>query len=196
MFTGIITDLGSVQRVERSMGDTKFVFYTHYDISSLSTGTSIACCGCCLTVIEYGPSWFSVHVSEETLERTTLKSWKLGTLVNFERALCVGGELGGHIVLGHVDGVAKVADVQSAGESRRLAVTPPTQLTRSVAVKGSVTLDGVSLTVNEVWRDGFSVNIIPYTQSVTTLGLLQPGDCVNMEIDILARYVARLLGKD
>lgn len=196
MFTGIITDLGSVQRVERSGCDTRLVLNTHYDSETLTVGTSISCCGCCLTIMHSGENWFSVHVSEETLNKTTINKWKTGTLVNFEQALCVGGALGGHIVLGHVDGVAKIADIQSVGASQRLTLLPPTEVMRYVAMKGSVALDGVALTVNEVGWDHFSVNVIPHTQEVTNFGQLKPGDRVNLEIDILARYIARLLGKD
>ena len=196
MFTGIITDLGSVQRVERSRGDARVVFNTHYDAATLTVGTSIACCGCCLTVLKSGKNWFAVHVSEETLKKTTINLWNPGTLVNFEQALCVGGALGGHIVLGHIDGVAKVADIESAGDSQRCTIMPPTEFMRYVAVKGSVALDGVALTVNELGRDHFSVNLIPHTQAVTTFREVKKGDLVNMEIDIFARYIARLLGKD
>ncbi len=196
MFTGIITDIGSVQRVDRSGGDTRLVFNTHYDTDSLTVGTSISCCGCCLTIFQSGKNWFAVHVSEETLQKTTISGWNTGTLVNFEQALCVGGTLGGHIVLGHVDGVARVADVQVAGGSQRLTLIPPTELMRYIAVKGSVALDGVALTVNEVGWDHFSINVIPHTQAMTTFSRLKRGARVNMEIDILARYIARLLGKD
>ncbi len=196
MFTGIITDIGSVQRVDRSGGDTRLVFHTHYNTDSLTVGTSISCCGCCLTIIQSGKHWFAVNVSEETLNKTTIRVWNPGTLVNFEQALCVGGTLGGHIVLGHVDGVARVADLQFVGDSQRLTLIPPTGFMRYLAEKGSVALDGVALTVNEVGSDHFCVNVIPHTQAVTTFSLLKRDHRVNMEIDIFARYIARLLGKD
>lgn len=196
MFTGIITDLSSVRRVQRRAGDTRFEFDTHYDTTTITIGASIACNGCCLTVIAYGSGWFAVQASAETLARTTLSYWRPGTPVNFEQALRMGDELGGHIVLGHVDGVAEVTAVRPEGDSRRFTVALPLELVRYVVTKGSITLDGVSLTVNEVDAAGLGVNIIPHTQTMTTLGQLRPGDHVNVEIDMLARYIARLLWKD
>lgn len=195
MFTGIITDRGTVRRIVRS-GDTRFEFATGYDTATIPIGASIACNGCCLTVIETGPDWFAVQVSAETLSKTTLGNWCEGSAVNFERASRVGDELGGHIVSGHVDGVATVAELRPEGESVRFTFVAPEGLKLYVASKGSVALDGVSLTVNEVDGARFGINVIPHTQSVTTLGLVKPGDRVNMEIDMLARYVARLLQKE
>ena len=154
------------------------------------------CSGVCLTVIDRGSGWFAVSVSAETLARTTMGGWTEGTPVNFERALCLGDELGGHIVSGHVDGVSTLVSSEPEGDSRRLVFEAPDDLARYVAPKGSVALDGVSLTVNEVAGTRFGVNIIPHTLAVTTLGLIRPGDRVNMEIDMLARYVARLLERD
>ena len=196
MFTGLITDLGSVQHVERKGTEARFTFATRYDHMTIAMGASIACNGCCLTVIARGPGWFAVEASTETLAKTTLGFWRPGTPVNFERALRMGDELGGHLVSGHVDGVATVADVRPDGASHRMTFVPPKALVRFVAPKGSVALDGVSLTLNEVEAETFGVNIIPHTQKVTTFGLLRPGDRVNMEIDLLARYVARLVGND
>lgn len=195
MFTGIITDLGSVRRVVRD-GDTRFEFATAYDMGTVDIGASIACSGVCLTVIETGADWFAVQASAETLSKTTLGGWTEGTAVNFERAMKVGDELGGHIVSGHVDGVATVSSITDEGESKRYVFEAPEALKRFVAPKGSVALDGVSLTVNEVDGARFGINVIPHTQQVTTFGGYRPGDRVNMEIDMLARYVARLLDKD
>ncbi|MBE1236816.1 riboflavin synthase [Phaeovibrio sulfidiphilus] len=192
MFTGIITDLGRVRAVDRS-GETRFTFSTAYDTSTIPLGASIACNGCCLTVVDTDADGFSVQASAETLSKTTLGGWTEGTPVNFERALCLGDELGGHIVSGHVDGVAEVVDLRPDGESVRFTFRVPDDLKQYVAPKGSVALDGVSLTVNEVDGALFGVNIIPHTLSVTTFGSLKAGDRVNMEIDMLARYVARLL---
>lgn len=195
MFTGIVTDRGSVRAIVAG-GDTRFEFSTAYDTGHVATGASIACSGVCLTVIDRGAGWFAVSVSAETLARTTMGAWTEGMPVNFERALCLGDELGGHIVSGHVDGVARLVSVDPEGDSKRLVFEAPAELARFVAPKGSVALDGVSLTVNEVEGARFGVNIIPHTLAVTTLGLIAPGDRVNMEIDMLARYVARLLERD
>ncbi len=195
MFTGIITDLGSVRKVIGE-GDVRFEFATAYDLDSVEIGASIACNGVCLTVIETGADWFAVQASAETLSKTTLGAWTEGSRVNFERAMKVGDELGGHIVSGHVDGVAKVVSITDENESKRFVFEAPDDLKRFVAPKGSVALDGVSLTVNEVEDGRFGINIIPHTQAVTTFGTYRPGDAVNMEIDMLARYVARLLDKD
>ena len=194
MFTGIITDQGRVREVE-ARGDSRFVFETAYDTEEIALGASIACSGACLTVVDKGEGWFAADVSAETLSKTTLGDWRAGTTVNFERALRFGDELGGHIVSGHVDGVAVLRDVSPEGDSLRLAFEAPEALARFIAAKGSVTLDGVSLTVNEVEGARFGVNIIPHTAAVTTLGGLAPGDRVNLEIDMLARYVQRLLGE-
>lgn len=192
MFTGIITDLGRVRRTETA-GDTRLEITTAYDTGDIPLGASIACNGCCLTVIETGPDWFAVQASGETLAMTTLGGWQAGTPVNLERALAMGAELGGHIVSGHVDGVATVVERRPEGESLRFVFEVPESLKGFIAAKGSVALDGVSLTVNEVEDRRFGVNIIPHTTAVTTFGTLAPGDAVNLEIDMLARYVARLL---
>ncbi|MFQ5774342.1 MAG: riboflavin synthase [Kiloniellaceae bacterium] len=199
MFTGIITDLGRVRRVERR-GDTRFVFDTGYDTAGIDLGASIACSGACLTVVDKGSGWFAADVSAETLSKTTLGDWRPGTPVNLERALRLGEELGGHLVCGHVDGVAVAVTRREEGDSLRLAFTAPADLLRFIAPKGSVALDGVSLTVNEV-RDGpdggsFGVNIIRHTARMTTLGDCRPGTRVNLEIDLLARYVQRLLARN
>lgn len=195
MFTGIITDLGRVRSVEPH-GDTRFVFDTRYDPSAIAIGASIACSGACLTVIDRGPGWFAVDVSAETLACTTLGDWRPGTSVNLERALRIGDELGGHLVSGHVDGVGVIAEVREEGDSRRTVISAPDALMPYIAPKGSIAVDGVSLTVNEVDARGFGVNIIEHTWTVTTFGSLGPGDRVNLEIDLIARYVARLLSRD
>jgi riboflavin synthase len=195
MFTGIITDLGRVRAVIPG-GDTRFEIATRYDTRTIDRGASIACSGVCLTVVETGADWFAVQVSAETLSRTTLSRWREGTRVNLERALRVGDELGGHIVSGHVDAVAEIVERRPEGDSLRLAFAVPAAFAPAVAPKGSVALDGVSLTVNEVDGRRFGVNIIPHTQAATTFGRAAVGDRVNLEIDMLARYVARLLGRD
>lgn len=196
MFTGIITDIGEVsERVDS--GDTRLTFKTAYDTSTIDFGASIACSGVCLTVVGKGDNWFSVDVSAETLSCTTLGGWQSGSAVNLERALKVGEELGGHLVTGHVDGVGNIISVEEEGDSRKFTFTLPDDLKAFVASKGSVTINGASLTVNEVIdeKDGrtlFCVNIIPHTQEKTTFGSLNKGDQVNVEIDILARYVSRM----
>jgi riboflavin synthase len=195
MFSGIITDLGTVRSIEAS-GDNRFEFSTGFDTVAIGTGASVCCSGVCLTVIDKGEGWFAVDVSAETLARTTVGEWGQGSPVNFERALKFGDELGGHMVSGHIDGIATVVGVTEEGESRRIvfeAPDSPDGLHRMIAAKGSVAVDGVSLTVNEVEDNRFGVNVIPHTLQTTTLGALKPGDCVNLEIDMLARYVARLL---
>ena len=192
MFTGIVTDIGRIDAVERR-GDTRFEIATAWDTSGIALGASISCSGACLTVVAVRQSAFAVEASAETLACTTLGGWHEGTPVNLERALCVGDELGGHIVSGHVDGVAGTVSRRPEGDSVRFTFEAPEALARFVASKGSVALDGVSLTVNEVEGVRFGVNIIPHTLSHTTLGALQPGDTVNMEIDMLARYLARQL---
>ena len=177
-------------------GDTGFTIATAYDTRSIALGASIACAGACLTVTGTGEGWFAVQASAETLARTTLGLWREGTPVNLERALRLGDELGGHIVSGHVDAVAEIVDRRGEGDSLRLTIEVPAPFDKAIAPKGSVALDGVSLTVNEVEGRRFGVNIIPHTQANTTFGGIRPGDRVNLEIDLLARYVARLLGKD
>lgn len=196
MFTGIITDLGVVKAVEApasATADARFVFQTAYDTAAIPEGASIACSGVCLTVVERGEGWFAADVSGETLARSTLGDWRAGTPVNLERPLKLGDELGGHMLSGHVDGVAVLRGRQAEQGSLRLTVQAPAALAKFIASKGSVALDGVSLTVNEVAGASFGVNIIPHTAEMTTLGGKQPGDRVNLEIDLLARYVQRLL---
>lgn len=197
MFTGIVTDLGEVRRVVRGQGqDARFEIATSYDLSTVDIGASIAHNGVCLTVIETGSDYYVIQASDETLSKTTLGGWQQGDRVNLERACKVGDELGGHIVSGHVDGVARVVAIRPENESLRFTFEAPVELAKFVAPKGSVALDGVSLTVNEVNGRHFGINVIPHTQAVTTFGRLREGDCVNMEIDMLARYVARLLERD
>jgi len=194
MFTGLVSDVGQVRHVEKR-GDTHIVISTHYDVDALDMGASVACAGVCLTVVEKGTSkdrWFAVTASGETVSKTTIGRWKVGEAVNLERPLRVGDELGGHIVSGHVDGMAQVVRVAPDGESVRMTFEAPKALARFIAEKGSIALDGVSLTVNEVDGTRFGVNIIPHTASATNFGQLKPGAKVNLEVDMLARYVARL----
>jgi riboflavin synthase len=196
MFTGIVTDIGEVVSVEKR-GDTRFTIATAYAPESIVIGASIACSGCCLTAIETGRlqdgrGTFLVEASAETLNVTSLKNWKVGTRINLERSLKMGDELGGHIVSGHVDGLGKILSITPEGDSMRFVFQAPNDIARFIAQKGSVTLDGTSLTVNEVKGNTFGVNIIPHTQTVTTWGSSKVGDAVNIEIDMLARYVARL----
>ena len=195
MFTGIITDLGTLREVT-GRGDVLYRIATSYDTKTIEIGASIAHNGVCLTVIELGPDWYGIQASAETLTLTTMGSWQPGRRVNLERALKVGDELGGHIVSGHVDGIATLIEQRQENQSVRLTFEVPASLAKFVAAKGSVALDGVSLTVNEVSGARFGVNIIPHTQSVTSFGTLSVGDRVNLEIDMLARYVARLIEKD
>lgn len=192
MFTGIITDVGRVAAVERR-GDTRFTMATAFDMDAVAIGASIACNGVCLTVVEKGPGRFLVDVSAETLSKTTLGAWVAGTPVNLERSLRLGDELGGHLVYGHVDGVGEVVSVRPEGDSTRWTFRAPDALARFIAPKGSIAIDGVSLTVNEVEGALFGVNIIPHTRDNTTFGTLRAGDRVNLEADMLARYVARLV---
>jgi len=191
MFTGIITDIGTVRSVSGN-GRTRVEITTGYDTASIAIGASIACSGPCLTVVDKGDDWFAVEASAETLSRTSLGRWVPGTRINLERALRVGDELGGHIVTGHVDAVGTVRAAAPEGASLRLTVEMPAAVAPYIASKGSVTVEGVSLTVNEVDDAAFGVNIIPHTLQETTLGGLKPGDPVNLEIDVLARYIARL----
>ncbi|NWH08475.1 MAG: riboflavin synthase [Alphaproteobacteria bacterium] len=195
MFTGIVTDVGEVRGIEKR-GDERISIWTAFPAAGIDLGASIACAGVCLTVVmrgvDDGRSWFAVDVSGETLSKTTIGAWRAGTKVNLERALKVGDELGGHIVSGHVDGVARVRSLSPEGASRRIVFDVPGELARYIAPKGSIALDGVSLTVNEVGEESFGVNIIPHTALVTTFGALEAGGRVNLEVDVLARYVARL----
>ena len=195
MFTGIITDLGQVRAIKPN-GDTRFEFSTGYDTGGMETGASVCCSGVCLTVVDKGEGWFGTEVSAETLDRTTFKDWAEGSPVNFERPLKMGDELAGHMVSGHVDGVATLVSSAPEGDSRRLEFEAPASLQKLIAEKGSVALDGVSLTVNRAEGGKFAINVIPHTLDNTTLGALEPGNRVNVEIDMLARYVARLLQKD
>lgn len=194
MFTGIITDIGRVLAVERG-GDTRARIATGYDVSGLAIGASIACDGVCLTVVATGEApapWFDVQFSAETRSKTTLGGWQPGRRVNLERSLRLGDELGGHIVTGHVDGIGRVIGAAAEGDSTRLTVEIPPELGRYVAPKGSIALNGTSLTVNEVEGCRFGVNLIPHTRQVTTWGEVAEGDEVNVEVDTVARYVARL----
>jgi riboflavin synthase len=191
MFTGIISDVGTVAALRHS-GDLRARLATGYDTARIDIGASIACDGVCLTVVALGEGWFEVQVSAETLSKTTLGGWAVGRRVNLERALRVGDELGGHIVSGHVDGVADVVSVTPEGESLRVVFEAPRHLAGFIAPKGSVALDGTSLTVNEVEGARFGVNLIPHTRAATTWGEVRAGGRVNLEIDTLARYVARL----
>lgn len=191
MFTGIVTDVGRVRSVQETNRDRRFEIETTYDLATVDIGASISHDGCCLTVVEKGQGWFAVEVSGETLGLTTLGGWNAGRPVNLERAARVGDELGGHIVSGHVDGVGEVIAIRPEGGSHRVSIRVPRPLHRYIAPKGSITVNGVSLTVNEVEDDVFGVNLIPHTWDVTNLGRLAVGDPVNLEIDMLARYLAR-----
>jgi riboflavin synthase len=191
MFTGIVTDIGRVRSVRDTNRDRRFEIETAYDVAAIAIGASISHAGCCLTVVDKGEGWFAVEVSGESLDKTTLGGWRAGTAVNLERAARAGDELGGHIVSGHVDGVGEVLSIEPEGGSHRFRFRAPKPLHRYIAPKGSIAVEGVSLTVNEVDEDVFGVNIIPHTWEVTTLGQLTPGSRVNLEIDMLARYLAR-----
>jgi riboflavin synthase len=191
MFTGIVTDVGRVRSVRETNRDRRLEIETGFDLATVDIGASISHAGCCLTIVEKGPDWFAVEVSGETLSLTTLADWTEGRRVNLERPAKVGDELGGHIVSGHVDGIGEVISVESEGGSHRVRIRSPRPLHRFIAPKGSITVEGVSLTVNEVEDDVFGVNLIPHTWDVTTLGELKPGSRVNLEIDMLARYLAR-----
>jgi riboflavin synthase len=193
MFTGLITDLGTVRRIDRNAGGARLAIETAYDLAAVEIGASIACSGACLTVVEKGPDGFAADVSAETLAHTTIGGWKPGDRVNLEQALRVGDALGGHLVSGHVDAVSTVLARRPDGESERFQFQIPEGYERLIAPKGSVCLDGVSLTVNEVESGRFGVNIIPHTAEKTTFGALGPGARVNLEVDLIARYVARLL---
>ncbi|MEL6234026.1 MAG: riboflavin synthase [Pseudomonadota bacterium] len=203
MFTGIVTDIGEIAEIAQR-GDTRIRIRTGYDVEAIALGASIACDGVCLTVVETGQTelhpvgqpgpqgWFAVDASAETLARSTLGGWVPGQRINLERALKVGDELGGHIVSGHVDGLAEVLEARAEGDSMRYRFRAPPELARFIAEKGSVALNGTSLTVNEVEGAEFGVNIIPHTAQVTTWGAIGAGDRLNLEIDLMARYVARL----
>ena len=195
MFTGIVTDIGTVRSAEQR-GDLRLVVGCGYDMVQVDLGASIACSGVCLTVVDKGDDWFAVDVSTETRSRTASQDWQEGARLNLERPLRVGDELGGHIVTGHIDGIGEVVAARSEGGSSRLEVRASSEIGRFIAAKGSIALDGVSLTVNEVRDIGgatlFTANIIPHTANHTTLGSLAAGQKVNLEIDVLARYLQRL----
>lgn len=196
MFTGIITDRGRVRAISKP-ADTLIEIETSYDVARIAIGASIACSGPCLTVVRRGVTdgqgWFAVEASAETLSKTTLEDWRVGTPINLERALKVGDELGGHIVSGHVDGVGRVASITPEGGSWRFKFDAPAELMRYIAQKGSIAVDGVSLTVVDVTDGSFTVSLIPETLTRTTLGTRRPGEQVNLEVDVLAKYVERLL---
>ena len=191
MFTGIVTDIGRVRDVRATERDRRYEIETAWDTAGIDLGASISHAGCCLTVTEKGDGWFAVEVSNETLSKTTLGAWSAGDGVNLERAARLGDEMGGHVVSGHVDGLGRIVSITPEGGSHRIAVEAPAPLHRYIAAKGSITVDGVSLTVNAVEGQVFWLNIIPHTWAVTTLGGLKVGDPVNLEIDMLARYLAR-----
>jgi riboflavin synthase len=198
MFTGIVTDVGEVLAVEpRAEGLRRLTIGCSYDRATIALGASIACSGVCLTVVETGEAkgrtWFAVDAAAETLAITTVGRWRQGTRINLERALKIGDELGGHIVAGHADGLAELVSREDLPDMARLAFRAPEAIARFVAQKGSVALDGVSLTVNDVTGEMFSVLIIPHTLKVTTLNALKAGDAVNLEVDLMARYAARLI---
>ena len=197
MFTGIVSDLGKIAKVERTSGGMRATIESSYDARALEVGCSIAHAGCCLTLIDFAAAdagcWFTVEISNESLDFTNLGEWQVGSKVNLERALGMGEELGGHLVTGHVDGVAEIVSRAPDGDSERFVFRVPEELAPYIASKGSVTLDGTSLTVNEVNGREFGVNLIPHTLKVTTWGEKSVGDRINLEIDIIARYVARLL---
>ena len=196
MFTGITTDVGTVRSAEQR-GDLRLTIASGYDLDSVDLGSSIACSGVCFTVVDKGDDWFAVDVSGETLSRTARDLWREGSRLNLERSLRIGDELGGHLVSGHVDGVADVTEVRLEGGSTRITARAPADLAPYLAPKGSITLDGVSLTVNEVRDDGgsaiFTVNIIPHTGEHTTFGEIAVGRQLNVEIDVIARYLERML---
>ena len=191
MFTGIVTDIGRVRSVRQTERDRRYEIETVWDTATIDLGASISHAGCCLTVTEKGEGWFAVEVSGETLSKTRLGDWVEGARVNLERAARLGDELGGHIVSGHVDGLGEIVSITPEGGSHRIVIEAPAPLHRFIAPKGSITLDGVSLPVNGVQERRFDLNIIPHTWNATTLGALKTGDKVNLEIDMLARYLAR-----
>ena len=193
MFTGIITDVGEIIELEKQ-GDLRARIKTNYDAKGIAFGASIACDGICLTAVDFGDNWFDVEISAETVSKTIIGSglWEINYKVNLERSLKVGDELGGHIVSGHVDGIATVSSIKDEGDSTRFTFEAPMELARFIAPKGSVALNGTSLTVNEVKDNAFGINLVPHTKKVTSWNKTQVGDPINLEIDTLARYVARL----
>lgn len=195
MFTGIITHIGTVARVDANEKDRRIFIQNSMDLNRIMIGASVSCSGCCLTVVDKGADWMAFDVSAETLSKTVVGSWQAGTRINLEASMRVGDEIGGHLVSGHVDGLARIQSITPEGSSHRLAIEVPDHLALYMAPKGSVALDGISLTVNEVDGAVFGVNIIPHTWMQTTLGEKKEGDALNMEVDLLARYVARQLGR-
>ncbi|MCY4303331.1 MAG: riboflavin synthase [Aestuariivita sp.] len=195
MFTGIITDIGIVISLEH-VGDMRVRIATNYDINEIDIGSSIASDGVCLTVVQTGNDWYEAQVSHETISKTNLSSWVIGRRINLERALRIGDELGGHIVSGHVDGVAQLISIEQVGESTEMQFQVPEHLSCFIAAKGAVALNGTSLTVNDVTNHIFGVNFIPHTKLVTTWGDVVQGDMVNIEVDTVARYISRLSGID
>jgi riboflavin synthase len=193
MFTGIIQTMGEVVKIDTDRGDPRFYIKSDIDLTKIDIGASVCHAGCCLTVIEKNGDVFAVDVSAETLSKTTLGQWTQGSKINLETSLKVGDELGGHIVSGHVDGVAYIVSIAQEGDSHRLTIEAPQDLAKFIAQKGSVALDGISLTVNAVNDNQFGINIIPHTWDVTTLGQKNEGDTLNIEIDLMARYAARLM---
>lgn len=193
MFTGIVTDVGEVRVIERGNADARIVIGTAYDTATIDIGASVACSGACLTVVDKGPGWLAFDAVAETLARTKLGAWREGSRVNLERSLRLGDELGGHMVSGHIDGQGRLVAREPDGQSIRMTFAVPPGLARFIAEKGSVAVDGVSLTVTDVEADRFGVSLIPHTLQVTTLGGLAVGDQVNIEIDLFARYVVRLV---
>ena len=201
MFTGLVTDVGRVERVEDRNGLRRFRVNATYAVDAIELGASIMHSGVCLTVVDFGPqgdgSWLDVEAVPETLSKTTLGALEAGSSINLELSLKLGDELGGHLVYGHVDGLGEVVGLEEEGQSHRIRIRPPADLVRFFATKGSVTVDGVSLTVAAAHENGdFDIAIIPHTWTVTTLGSLQVGSKVNLEVDMLARYVARMIGAD
>src|SRR5258708_19678522 len=195
MFTGIVTDIGEISSVKpgSQAGDRRFVVRTRHDVQPMPIGALIGGSGCGLTVVEKGDDWFAVEVSAESLDKTHLGDWQAGSRINLELSLKLGDELGGHLVYGHVDGVGRIVSMTPEGGSVRFVFEAPAEVARFIATKGSVAIDGISLTVNEVDKNRFGINVISHTQAVTTMGQAKGGQWVNVELDMLARYVARLL---
>ena len=196
MFTGIVRDTGEIALVEDRKGIKRLLISTHLDVKKMDIGASVSCDGCCLTVVDKEGGCFAVDVSNETLDKTTIGGWKVGTKVNLEPSLCLGDEMGGHIVTGHVDGVAVLEELEPDGDAHRLTFSVPEEIAPYLASKGSVAVNGISLTVNEVEGNRFGVMIIPHTREVTNIIHWKKGDKVNIEVDMLARYVARILGQN
>ncbi len=193
MFTGLVKDIGTIKSIDKNNGDMRIEIDTNMNLSNINIGASICCSGCCLTVVEKAKNSFSVDVSNETLSKTNLGAWRVMNQVNLEPSLKVGDEVGGHFVSGHIDATSKVIDIVKDAGSYRFEIEIPKNLDKYIATKGSIAIDGISLTVNEVNSNSFGVNIIPHTWSNTTLNARKVGDLVNIEIDLLARYVVRSL---